>query len=71
MLTIFSPHDESFKAKQALAEGFGDIDYEVDEIQFIAQNTVDFTGDDLELFDTFMEMLQDLDDVQNVFHNVC
>jgi YebC/PmpR family DNA-binding regulatory protein len=70
MLTIFSPHDESFKAKQALAEEFGDIDYEVDEIQFIAQNTVDLTGDDLELFDTFMEMLQDLDDVQNVFHNV-
>jgi YebC/PmpR family DNA-binding regulatory protein len=70
MLTIFSPHDESFKAKQALADEFGDIDYEVDEIQFIAQNTVDLTGDDLELFDTFMEMLQDLDDVQNVFHNV-
>ena len=70
MLTIFSPHDESFKAKQALAEEFGDIDYEVDEIQFIAQNTVDLTGDDIELFDTFMEMLQDLDDVQNVFHNV-
>jgi transcriptional/translational regulatory protein YebC/TACO1 len=70
MLTIISPHDESFKVKQALADEFGDIDYEVDEIQFIAQNTVDLTGDDLELFDTFMEMLQDLDDVQNVFHNV-
>ena len=70
MLTIFSPHDESFKAKQALAEEFGDIDYEVDEIQFIAQSTVDLTGEDIELFETFMEMLQDLDDVQNVFHNI-
>jgi YebC/PmpR family DNA-binding regulatory protein len=30
MLTVFAPHTESFKAKQALSEAFGEIDYEVD-----------------------------------------
>jgi YebC/PmpR family DNA-binding regulatory protein len=70
VLTVFSPQTESFKAKQALSEAFGDIDYDVDEIQFIAQSSIELAGEDLELFDAFMEMLQDLDDVQNVYHNV-
>ena len=70
MLTVFAPHTESFKAKQTLAESFGDIDYDVDEIQFIAQNTTSLLGEDIDVFATFMDMLEDLDDVQNVYHNV-
>ncbi|HAZ79006.1 MAG TPA: YebC/PmpR family DNA-binding transcriptional regulator, partial [Porticoccaceae bacterium] len=61
---------ESFKAKQALTDAFGDLDYEVDEIQFIAQNMVPLAGDNTEIFDTFIEMLNDLEDVQNIYHNV-
>jgi transcriptional/translational regulatory protein YebC/TACO1 len=70
MLTVFAPHTESFKAKQTLSESFGEIDYDVDEIQFIAQNTTSLLGEDVDVFATFMDMLEDLDDVQNVFHNV-
>ena len=70
MLTVFAPHTESFKAKNALSETFGDIDYEVDEVQFIAQNTAPVTGDDVEMFERFMAMLNDLDDVQDIYHNV-
>ena len=70
MLTVFAPHTESFKAKQALSEAFGEIDYEVDEIQFIPQNAAPVTGDDVEMFERFMSMLNDLDDVQDIYHNV-
>ena len=70
MLTVFAPHTESFKAKQALSDAFGEIDYEVDEIQFIAQNSAQVSGDDVEMFERFMFMLNDLDDVQNIYHNV-
>jgi YebC/PmpR family DNA-binding regulatory protein len=70
MLTVFAPQTESFKAKKALSEAFGDIEYEVDEIQFIAQNTASLTGDDMEMFETFTTMLNDLDDVQSIYHNV-
>ncbi len=69
-LTVFVPHTESFKAKTALSEAFGDIDYDVDEIQFIAQNLSPLSGEDVELFETFVDMLNDLDDVQNIYHNV-
>lgn len=69
-VTVFAPHTEYFKTKQALLEFLGDIEFEVDEIQFIPQNTVQITDqDDLILFQKFNEMLDDLEDVQNVFHN--
>ena len=71
MLTVFAPHTESFKAKKALNEAFGEIDYDVDEVQFIAQNTAPLTSDeDKAMFERFMDMLNDLDDVQNIYHSV-
>ena len=70
MLTVFAPHTESFKAKKSLNGSFGEIEYEVDEIQFIAQNTAPLVGDDIETFETFTAMLNDLDDVQSIYHNV-
>lgn len=71
MLTVFAPHTESFKAKKALSEALGEIDYDVDEVQFIAQNTAPLTSDeDKAMFERFMDMLNDLDDVQNIYHSV-
>ena len=68
-ITVFAPHTEYGQAKSALAAAFGDIDYEVDEIQFIPQNYTTINGDDVTMFEKFMDMLNDLDDVQNVYHN--
>ena len=59
-----------FKARQALIEGLGELEFEVDEIQFVPNSTTSLSGDDKDLFDTFIEMLNDVDDVQRVFHNV-
>jgi len=71
MLTVFAPHTESFKAKNALTDTFGELDYEVDEVQFIAQNTAPLgNDDDKAMFERFMDMLNDLDDVQNIYHSV-
>lgn len=68
-ITVFAPHTEYFKAKQALNDAFGDIDFDVDVIQFVPQNMTTITGDDVELFVKFQDMLNDLDDAQNVYHN--
>lgn len=69
-ITVFAPHNESFKAKNAIHELMSDIDFEVDDIQFIPQNTVKITDeDDLANFEKFTNMLEDLEDVQNIFHN--
>ena len=69
-ITVFAPHTEYFKAKTALTDAFGDIEFEVDEIQFIPQNTTAVTNeDDIAMFEKFIDMLNDLDDVQNIYHN--
>lgn len=68
-ITVFAPHTEYFKTKQALIDALGEIEFEVDEIQFIPQTTTAVTGEDAEMFDKFLDMLNDLEDVQNVYHN--
>lgn len=68
-ITVFAPHTDYAKAKQALTDAFGEIDFEVDEIQFLPKNTTPISGDDVEMFNKFIDMLTDLDDVQNVYHD--
>jgi len=69
-ITVFTPNTEYAKARQALLDAFGEIDFEVDEIQFIPHSYTTVEGDDLAMFEKFLSMLNDLDDVQNVYHNV-
>lgn len=68
-LTVFTPQADYFKAKQALTDLLGEIDFEVDEIQFVPKGSTPISGDDAAMFEKFLDMLNDLDDVQNVFHD--
>ncbi len=69
MLTVLTPPNEYFKAKSALTELLGEIEFEVDEITFIPQTSCTVSGDDVALFEKFLDMLNDCDDVQDVYHN--
>lgn len=68
-ITVFAPHTEYFKAKKALQDNIEGLDLDVDEIQFVPHNMSPVSGDDLPMFEKFINMLDDLDDVQNVYHN--
>ncbi len=69
-VSVFTPNNEYAKAKTALLAAFGEIEFDVDEIQFLAQTQSPVSGeDDLEMFERLMSMLNDCDDVQNVWHN--
>ncbi|MDO9238444.1 MAG: YebC/PmpR family DNA-binding transcriptional regulator [Methylicorpusculum sp.] len=68
-ITVFTPQADYFKAKLALTDALGEIDYDVDEIQFLPKGTTPLTGDDVAMFEKFLDMLNELDDVQNVFHD--
>ncbi len=69
-LSVFAPNTDYFKAKQALLDLCGEIDFDVDEIQFVPQAYTQVSGDDVALFERFVAMLDELDDVQQVYHNV-
>ena len=70
MITVFAPNTEYFKAKQALLDAFDGLEFETDEIQYLAQNTQTLEGENLEMFENLLELLNYNDDVQNVYHNV-
>ena len=68
-ITVFVPHTEQHKAKQALESAFGEIEFDVDEIQFVPKNTTPISGDDVEILNKLVELLNFNDDVQNVYHD--
>lgn len=69
VITVFAPPTEYAKARQALRDTVGAAEFEVDEIQFLPQATTPLEGDDVALFEKLLDMLNDLDDVQNVYHS--
>lgn len=69
IITVFAPQGDYFKAKQALVDLLGDIEFEADEIQFVPKGSTSLDGEDIEMFEKFLDMLNELDDVQNVYHD--
>lgn len=68
VITVFAPHTEYASARNALKTAFNP-EFDVDEIQFVPQDTSAVGDDDAEQFHKLMDMLTFLDDVQNVYHN--
>lgn len=69
VITVFAPHTEFFKVKNALAATMPDVKLDVEEISFVPQNMTPVEGDDVAAFEKFLDALNDCDDVQNVYHN--
>ncbi len=59
-----------FHAIQEALKEKGITDFSVAEMQMIPQNEVTLTGDDLAKFEKMLDVLEDLEDVQSVYHNV-
>ncbi|ERJ13859.1 YebC/PmpR family DNA-binding transcriptional regulator [Haloplasma contractile] len=70
MVTVYgTPHD-LYNIKTVIEETKEGIEFEMDEITWIPQNYVELEGEDRERFDKMMNMLDEVDDVTNVYHNV-
>lgn len=68
-ITAFAPASEFYKAKSALVAAFPDIAIDVEEIAFVPTSRVDISPEDRPMFDKFLNMLNECDDVQEVYHN--
>jgi len=69
-ITVFAPPAEFYKAKTALLNALPDTELETQEIIFLPQMTKVLNGEDQALFEKFLDMLNDCDDVQYIYHNV-
>lgn len=63
------PGDAS-SIKDALEKLIPNIEYTLDEIGWYAKEKVTLEGEDLEVFERLLGMLENIDDVTEVYHNV-
>lgn len=61
---------EDFNSIQEALKEKGISEFSVAEIQMLPQNEIKLTGEDLEKFGKMIDALDDLEDVQQIFHNV-
>jgi len=69
IITVLAPNTEYFKVKTALTEAMPGIEFEVDDISYEPQTLTAVSGDNVEVFEKFLDALNDCDDVQKVYHN--
>ncbi len=69
-ITVFAPPAEFYKAKTVLFEAFPGLELEIQEITFLPQASKTLSGEDFALFERFLAMLNDCDDVQEIYHNI-
>lgn len=56
--------------KKALLAINPNMEFEVDEVSMVSLDKVKLEGEDLEMFNKLLGMLDEIEDVQNVYHNV-
>ena len=68
-MIIYAEPDQ-FNAVQVALKEAGIEEFTVAEITMLAQNDVTLPEDGLQKFERLLEVLEDLEDVQQVYHNV-
>ena len=68
-IIVYGESTDFHNIQEALKEK-GITEFSVAEIQMLAQSEVHLTGEDLEQFEKMIDVLDDLEDVQSIYHNV-
>ena len=61
---------DHYKAKDLLDSTYPNLEYELDEEGYYAKDLLELTGEDLEVFTKLYNMLDEIEDVTNIYHNV-
>ena len=69
VVITLNPSDHN-KAKDVLEKLIPGVEYELDEEGMYAKDKVTLEGEDLELFQRLIGLLDDIDDVTDIYHNV-
>lgn len=69
-LNVSVNYIDSIKAKEVIEKIVPNVDYEIDESGWYAKNLVELTGEDMELFNRLYSLLDSVDDVTEIYHNV-
>lgn len=70
MVTLYINPSDVNKTKDELEKNFPNIEYEIDEVGMYAKETITLEGEDLEIFNKLYSMLDDIEDVSQIYTNV-
>ena len=69
-IIIYGEPQNLYKIKEAISSIKSDIEFDIDEISYLPKDKINLTGEDLEIFNKLVNMLEEVEDVQHVYHNV-
>lgn len=70
-IIVYAPANELFNIKKAIEAEKSDVEFTIDEQTMLPLNTVSITDPDVDKkFQKLLDMLEECDDVQKVYHNV-
>lgn len=69
-VVIYAEPSNLFRIKEAITKALPTVTFDMDEITTLAKDKVELTGEDLEIFNKTLSMLDDVEDVIRVYHNV-
>lgn len=67
---IYGNPSDLYQIKEAISNKVSDVEFDMDEITMLAKDKITLVGEDLEIFSRLITMLDDIEDVQTVYHNV-
>lgn len=69
-IVIYGKPNDLYGIKEAISNKLPNVEFDMDEITYIPKDKVTLIGDDLTVFNRAITLLDDVEDVQNVYHNV-
>lgn len=69
-VSIYGDSADLYKIKDAILSSKPDAEFLVDEVTYLPNEMVTLGGEDKENFEKLLTMLDDVEDVQKVYHNV-
>lgn len=67
---IYGMPNDLYKIKEAITKKMPSVEFDIDEITMIPKEKVSLTGEDLDTFKRMLNLLDEIEDVQTVYHNV-
>lgn len=69
-VVVYGAPNDLNKIKEAILAKLPNVEFDLDEITMLPKEKVTLTGEDKETFERMLNLLDEVEDVQHVYHNV-
>ena len=69
-VVVYGAPNDLNKIKEAISAKLPNVEFDLDEITMLPKDKITLTGEDKETFERMLNLLDEVEDVQRVYHNV-